>query len=239
MEINWKNKYLKYKSKYTQLKIKYNNQQNQQNQQNYTQEYFDTLKNLYPSCVKKSNESGETTETYGEMEYIGIEKLNHIINPTNQLRYFIDIGSGRGKLPCWFAGIDGIIKSIGIEIVNSRHLDGLELVKNLSKKFLNITNKIELEFGSVQNYNLGQMVSNNPDTLIWISNLCFGEELTNLIFTQILNQMPKGTKICCSKKPVNINDSNTVNKLKINLDILHIQMSWWSNLSDVYVCEII
>ena len=170
---------------------------------------------------------------------MGIEKLNQYVNPTNTIKYFIDIGSGRGKLPCWYAGIPLIIKSIGIEIVLQRHLDGLDLVDKLSKKFPNITEKIELRSGSIEQYNLRELVATSSDTLVWICNLCFGEKLTNKVFIQILNQLSKGTIICCSKKPTLNIDSDTINKLELDEQIQHIQMSWWNNLSDVFVCKIV
>jgi hypothetical protein len=117
-------------------------------------------------------------------------------------------------------------------------LDADKLKSNLSKDFPSQTSKIQLVCGSFQNYNLGELVESNTDTLVWISNLCFGPELTETVFTQILNQMPKGTVICCSRKPSESIDINTINKLKL-ISQIQIQMSWWSNLSDVYVFTII
>ena len=247
----YKLKYLKYKAKYIQLKKQTNAKKNIGGNFNedYLKDYLAMLKNLYPTCVKKPTESsGKTFETYGEMEYVGVEKLcNHI--DTDNLEYFIDIGSGRGKLPCWFANLPNIKKSIGIEIVSQRHLDGIELVSNLSKSFPTITEKILLLEGSFEQYNLGELVSHSPNVLVWISNLCFGEELSDMIFAQILEQLERKTIICCSKKPSNIISDYTLNNdiskndehtKKIFLrEIIQIQMSWWNNLSDVYVCEIV
>ena len=247
--MDWKLKYLKYKTKYINLKTKfeninlyngnnYNNNNDNNNDNSIDINYFNKLKELYTSCVKKSSESKESTQTYGEMEYIGIESLNKQINLENTIKYFLDIGSGRGKLPCWFGGISNIIKSIGIEIVEQRCKDAHNLKSNLAKNFPSQTDKIELICGSFENYNLAQLVESNPDTLVWISNLCFGPELTEQVFTQILNQMPKGTIICCSRKPSETIDSNTTNKFVYKSQI-QIQMSWWDNLSDVFVYTII
>jgi hypothetical protein len=204
---------------------------------NNNADYFNRLKELYPNCVKKSTESNDSTQTYGEMEYDGVLSLNKQINPSNTIKYFLDIGSGRGKLPCWFGGIDGIIKSIGIEIVEQRCLDANELKSNLGKDFPVQIKKVQLVCGSVENYNLGELIESNPNTLVWISNLCFGPELTEKVFTQILNQMPQGTIICCSRKPSDSIDSNTTNKLVYKSQI-QIQMSWWDKLSDVFVYNI-
>ena len=245
--MDWKRKYLKYKNKYLNLKEK--NQNNNLNANINTKtntntnthtnsNYFLKLKELYPNCVKKLSESKESTHTYGEMEYEGVESLNKQINPENTIKYFLDIGSGRGKLPCWFGGIHNIIKSIGIEIIDQRCKDAQNLKSNLAKNYPMQSNKIELICGSFENHNLGQLVQSSPDTLIWISNLCFGPELTETVFTQILNQMPKGTIISCSRKPSEAIDLNTINKLLYKSQI-QIQMSWWDNLSDVYVFKIV
>lgn len=171
------------------------------------------------------------------MEYDGVENLNKQINPDYKIKYFLDIGSGRGKLPCWFGGINGIIKSIGIEIVEQRCLDANKLKSDLAESFPIQTDKIELLCGGFESYDLGELVESNPDTLVWISNLCFGPELTEKVFTQILNQMIKGTIICCSKQPSESIDLNTSNKL-VYRNKIQIQMSWWDNLSDVYVYQI-
>jgi hypothetical protein len=249
--MDWKIKYLKYKTKYLNLKNNYDNMISfggkdyggDLNNISTNTDYFDELKKLYPNCVKNPNESKDSTHTYGEMEYSGVQSLNQQINPSNTIKYFLDIGSGRGKLPCWFGGIDNIVKSIGIEIIEQRYMDADKLKSNLAQKFPMQTSKIQLLHGSFENYNLGELVGSNPDTLVWISNLCFGPELTEKVFTQILNQMPKGSIICCSSQPSNIIDVNTPTKLVYknnnnNNNKIQIQMSWWDNLSDVYVYQL-
>jgi len=239
--MNWKSKYIKYKTKYLELKQKYNQNNpaiNPNPNPNPNQNYFNQLEKYYPSCVKK-NDSKKENETYGEMEYVGITKLfarTSQIQPNTQ--YFIDIGSGRGKLPCWFAGFPSIIKSIGIEIVKQRHIDANELKQKLSGEFPDITKKIIFEEGSVEDFDLGNLTNHSANTLIWMSNLCFEEHLTETIFTQLLTQMEKNTLITCSKKPPITIDSNTTNKLKY-IEQIEIQMSWWNNLSIVHIYQIV
>lgn len=252
--LKYKNKYNKYKTKYLKLKQKYEkqnnvvnidadtntntNSDNDTNSDSNTKDYFDELKKLYPKCVNNGNESKSSTETYGEMEYTGIELLNSKFNSNNRIKYFIDIGSGRGKLICWFAGIPNIIKSIGIEIVEQRYKDSLNL-KNKLSNYPDITKKIELICDDVSKINLNNLVNlNSSDTLIWISNLCFGQELSDKIFTQILNQMDIGCIIICSRKPFIDKDNHSVNNKYLNLlDELKIPMSW-TNLSNVFVFQI-
>jgi len=234
----WKLKYLKYKTKYLNLKNKnlYGGQTN----------YLETLKKLYPNCVKNSAESKDKTHTYGEMEYEGVEVLYDEIKQLNpNIEYFMDIGSGRGKLPCWFAGQENIVKSVGIEIVNERCLDAEKLKSDLAREFPNLTEKINLVCDDFSSCNLDSLVDSNPNTLVWISNLCFGPELTTKLFKQILSQMVHGTIITCSVKPsneslsLNFTDDNMLLKKLEFIKTTKIQMSWWENLSDVHIYKIV
>lgn len=229
---NWKSKYLKYKTKYLNLKNKYLSN-------NLSNNYFKLLEKLYPKCLKNPNESKDRTHTYGEMEYEGVEVLYNEIKQINpNIKYFMDIGSGRGKLPCWFAGHNKIIKSIGIEIVEERCLDAEKLKSDLMREFPFQTEKINLICGDFSSFNLNLLVDSNPDTLIWISNLCFGLDLTAKLFEQILTQMVPNTIITCSVKPSDENMSFEGKKFEF-IKTTKIQMSWWDNLSDVHIYKII
>ena len=201
--------------------------------------YIDTLKSFYPKCIKKLSESNDKTHTYGEMEYDGIEVLyNKVMQINPGIKFFLDIGSGRGKLPCWFAEQEQIVKSIGIEIVEQRCRDAEKLLRDLKENFPKQTNKIELLCGDVSTYNLAQLTSGEPDTLVWISNLCFGDELSLRVFTQIVNQLTTGTIIACSKKPTGQDSTDIMNKIKF-INTIQIQMSWWNKLSDVHIFQIV
>ena len=250
--MDWKAKYIKYKTKY--LILKQTTRQNDiqtAGQEPMILNYFDTLKKkLYPKCVKNPNESNDKTHVYGEMEYEGIEVLwCHVLQINPSIKYFLDIGSGRGKIPCWFAGLEQIVKSIGIEIVEPRFMDGKKLKSQLEENFPDQTKKIDLLLGDVGTYNLGLLTSNSPDTLVWISNLCFGEELANRVFSQVANQLAPGTIVTCSTKPFrhknkildkdNSSLTNTLSKKLKFIKTIKIQMSWWNNLSDVHVYQII
>ena len=128
-----------------------------------------------------------------------------------------------------------ISKSFGIEIVQQRHNDAVNLKKQLSKSFPTITEKIELKCNDISTINLGELTNNSSNCLIWISNLCFGLELANKIFEQILEQMEIGTIIICSKKPEENNiKTNKIFKLVKNLEI---PMSW-NKSSNVYIYQI-
>lgn len=228
----YKIKYNKYKTKYLELKQKIGGFNNNE----LKTEYFNKLKELYPKCILKGNETTKSTETYGEMEYNGIEKINLEFNKNNQIEYFIDIGSGRGKLTCWFAGIPNVIKSYGIEIVQSRYNDAVKLKDQLFKSFPTIAEKIELKCADISKINLRDLTNNSSDCLIWISNLCFDQELSNKIFGQILDQTEIGTMISCSKKPFEKNLKSN-NKYYKFIKELEIKMSWTDN-SKVFIYQV-
>lgn len=200
---NYHNKYLKYKSKYLKLKT-----QIEKNQLGGNELYISELKELYPEClhdhetikdVHKYQEDGYAT-TYGEMDYQAIEQFNNKFNSSGEMKYFIDFGSGRGKLPIFMG--DKVDKSIGIELVTERHNDAIKLKESLSKKFNEITNKVELINGDMFEYlkSVDKSTFNSP-VLIWISNLCFDEKITKQLFDELVTKMPSGSIIGSSKIP--------------------------------------
>jgi hypothetical protein len=220
--MDYKKKYLKYKYKFIQLKNKYN----------LSLPYIDQLKNYYPSYKSdfKNTYYDHTYSnhkiTYGEMEYDGLDTLlNYLSNYS--FNSFIDIGSGRGKLCLYMASIPTIIKSIGIELVKERHDDALELKSKLS----NYPEILKVEFinGDFIEYDFRKL--NLTKVLIWISNLCFDQEITNKIFNKILSELPSKTIIACSK-------SHDFNNPKIKkLDEISVKMTWSKN-SNIYIYEI-
>jgi hypothetical protein len=134
------------------------------------------------------------------MDYPAIEKFNELFNSRGEMKYFIDFGSGRGKLPLFMA--DKVNKSIGIELVTERNEYGIKLKNDLSNEFSSITCKVELIAGDMFEYlnNINKLTFDSP-VLIWISNLCFDEELTTKLFNELVNKMPSGTIIGSSKIP--------------------------------------
>ena len=227
-------KYLKYKDKYLKLK----------HQLGGNDLYITELKKEYPECVhdittlKDANnysKNGYAT-TYGEMDYPAIEKYNDLFNKDENIEYFIDFGSGRGKLPLFMA--DKVkVKSIGIELVTERHDDAIKLKNTLAKKYSEITNKVELINGDMFKYleNVNKGTFKTP-VLIWISNLCFGEEITSRLFNKLIEKMPSGSIIGSSKVPNKIPDGlEPVNFEKDNK--VEVQMSW-SKISNIYIYKI-
>lgn len=236
--MDFKKKYLKYKNKYlNQKKILKGSGENTKLE---SDSYKQTLKELYPKCLHDSSTVRTdklVTETYGEMEYEGIESLCKKLKDEfkeDNFNIFLDIGSGRGKLPLWFASCPDIEHSIGVEIVEERHTYALELKNKLSKEYRKFTEKVDLIHGDINNiFSEIKTKLENKKTLVWISNLCFGETLTQNIFNTILNELNSGTIICCSREPKGIEievRGNTNSGIPIN-------MSWSAN-SNVFIYEI-
>ena len=193
--------------------------------------YINLLKQLYPSCKHDNNSLYETyknyTITYGELEYDGIQSIMEHLN--QNFDNFIDIGSGRGKIPLYVAGNPTISKSLGIEIVTERHNDAVEL-KNKLNIFKKQTDKVILI--NKDFFEVDLLDYSSKPTLVWISNLCFPVELTNNIINKLLTVLISGSIICCSKMyTLNSDKIKEINRLKV-------KMSWDRN-SDIYIYKII
>lgn len=197
-------------------------------------EYLNKLKTLYPFC--KHDNTGEDKSlyaqhkiTYGEMSYEGIELLYQYVltNCFHILPHcFIDIGSGRGKLCLYMAEKSNIEQVVGIELVKSRYDDAIKLKEDL--KTDSYTKKVEFYNSNIFDLSLRKIIGTSP-IFIWFSNLCFESSNTDAIFNKIVDELPLGSIICCSKIPTN--NENCVLK-----NTIVIPMSW-SNNSNVYVYQ--
>jgi tRNA G46 methylase TrmB len=198
--------------------------------------YTSFLREIYPICVKDKNDNYTSPNrdldgykiTYGEMTYEGMDELYNYLYVTSKIQlpqYFLDVGSGRGKLCLFLAAKEQIVKSIGIELVKERHDDAIVLKNTLSEKgFLLFTNKTVLLNNDFFKVTLPNKLFIEPFTyLVWISNLCFDSEHTDNIFIKLINELPINSIICCSKP---YNGDN------LNLELIGsipIEMSWNNN----------
>jgi len=234
--MNYHNKYLKYKEKYLNLKKMLGGDFSDDVIKDLSDkelvylpdDYFKQLKELYPTCKYDSVELKESYKdhniTYGELEYDGIQNIiNHLDKKFNN---FIDLGSGRGMLPLYLAGHPEILKSLGVELVKERHDDALQLKKKLSN-FSDQTKKVEFINDDFFNVDLSKYT--NGLTLVWINNLMFNNELNNNLFNKLLNILPSGSIIACSKQC--LLKSNDIT----NMDNLSVKMNWNKNNVDVFL----
>lgn len=133
--------------------------------------------------------------TYGEITLKGIEQLIQIFQKNQPIQsypekqqVFYDLGSGIGKIVMMVASLVPGIKSKGIELVKERHEKAMiayHALKNKSKA------NIELICGSFFNHNINA-------AWIFISNLCFPDEINKKLTTYLEKQLQPNTLIACS-----------------------------------------
>jgi len=211
---------------------------------------------LYPVCKFDGNENraqnsekyAEHKITYGEMEYEGIDKLYAFAkNVRPNIDTFIDIGSGRGKLCMYMAAKPQISRCLGIELVECRHNDAMQLKQQLNSEY---ADKVEFINSNIFDIDFAKYHFSQERIFIWFSNLCFDQTTTNSIFEKIKQELPVGTVIACSKtlcidnaqsneKNDNFSESidDTVDGFRL-LSTVSIPMSW-SKDSNVYVYTIV
>lgn len=206
----------------------------QTTRKSYNSNYLSHLHNLYPEIVKDTSEEREMFKekykehktTYGEMEYEGLEKLFRYISKFDpRINSFIDVGSGRGKLVLYMAGKKNIKKSIGIELVDKRHENALQLLDQLNM-FPNFTNKVTLLNKDVLEISFKEYLPTEGLVFVWFSNLCFDQEITDSIFEKMREELPKGSIICCSQCP-NTKDLDNIPSMKI-------PMTWSVSTVSIY-----
>jgi len=206
----------------------------------YKQKYMKDLIHNYPSCKFDEagfdkSQYGEHKITYGEMEYEGIKKLYKIVSSYKKINYFMDIGSGRGKLCFFMSSFHNILKVLGIELVKERYEDALLLRDKLNDK---IVKKIDFINGNVLDINLYEKLRFDAPNerldasiFVWMSNLCFEHETTLRILNKLQDELPYGTIICLSKEPPSL--PSKIKKIKNT----KIEMSWCKD-SSVTIYEI-
>lgn len=193
--------------------------------------YVNQLKKLYPLC--KHDDKSQTCEqynghdiVYGEMTYEGIETLYTSVSKYAIPEYFLDVGSGRGKLCLFMASKPNIVKSIGIELVTSRVDDAEKLKKSLIRS--KFAKKCEFINANIFDVSISDKI--NRPAFVWFSNLCFDPSLTERIYLKLVDELPIGSIICSSKIP-----ENTPVKLK-SLGSMQVGMSW-NESSNVYMYQ--
>jgi len=161
------------------------------------------IKRVYKGMDGYSDEiHHQYATTYGEMTLKGIELLVKLFEKTQPIRTypinqqtFYDLGSGLGKNVMMVASLVPGIKSKGIELVKERHNKAMIAYNALKNK-----SKINIEFmcGSFFDYNVSDAA------WIFISNLCFTDEINKKLTEQLENQVKQNTLIACSVElPVN------------------------------------
>jgi hypothetical protein len=211
--IDYRLKYIKYKKKYLELL-------NQKGGGEINNEYIEKLKRIYnkPEFLNDGLDYGNNHITYGEITYEGIEevikKMKEIVD-VNKYKNFVDIGSGNGKYPLYMAGLNNIKKSIGIEIVKIRHKKAEELKETLKEE--KEIEKVKFINDDFRKVNL-KTETNGEISIVFISNLCFNEEMNEELYKKLIDELPTESIIISSKKANIIKDKKTIEII--------CQMSW-------------
>jgi len=149
--------------------------------------------------IKKQNKTQYNT-TYGEMEIKGIDTLyNHLITKYNyNPNCFMDLGSGKGAVCIHMAKQPAIEHVLGIELVDERHEEAVTLRDTLNEKD---AKKVDLILSDIFKVSLKKYKPMN--VFIWISSLCFPQEVVNNIFKKLKRELRPGTIVCSSKTITN------------------------------------
>lgn len=131
------------------------------------------------------------SDIYGELTASGLYTLLNSVETNHKI--FYDLGSGDGN-NIFRAVINyNLVKSIGVELSIDRYNFSVNTLNQMND-IDNIKNKIEMIYGDI----LQQNISNA--NIIYISNLCFPEEVNINLGKMILEQVTPGTIIFCSKQ---------------------------------------
>ena len=165
--------------------------------------------------------------TYGEITQEGIEKLINEYNKKpittydKNRRTFYDLGSGIGKNVIVVASLVPEIKSRGIEIVQERHDLAIDAHKTLKPKSLK--DRVEFICCSFMDTKL------DDAAWIYLSNLCFSEQLNKQISAKLNKEIGINTMIACSKEL-------NLPKKDYSVERLNIPMTWDNNsMSYLYI----
>ncbi len=216
--MNYQQKYIKYKQKFLFLQEQIAGGIN----------YVKKLKELYNS-VKFDVSLSQTYKyntLYGEMDYAGISKINQIYK---DIQHFVDIGSGRGKLCLYMAHNINIKSSIGIEIVEERHKDAIELKQELTTEFSTYTDKVEFIKADIFEVSIKDRLKGK--TLVWFSNIAFEQEQSDNVIIKLIGELPKKSIIICNRQ-------FSINHEQLNLLQEIVVVQSWNSESTVYSYQI-
>lgn len=133
--------------------------------------------------------------TYGELTLEGVKSILNYLNKFKKIKnyYFYDLGSGGGNVIKYFFELTNKLNMFntytGIEFSETRHNNALKL---LIEHFDN--NKIKFINGDILENKY------NKKCIIYISNLCFSENLNKKISKKLDKELKNGSMIFSSKK---------------------------------------
>ena len=173
--------------------------------------------------------------TYGEVAEQGMKVLSEKFlfhgpldkYPENQ-RTFYDLGCGIGRLNLGMAILHPEIKSKGVEIVSDRVRQAHHAIERLKVK--QITQRIQIAHGSFldPSFNFGDAC------WIFISNLCYDEDVQKSISAKLEAECKNNCIIICSRE-LPLSEKSPLKKIEVGLNV---SMSW-SNTSTCMIYRVV
>lgn len=180
-------------------------------------------KNVTDEDKKKFEEKGYAI-TYGELTLEGLKEIMKNVDSTEKDRdkvfkdkVFVDLGSGNGNIVInAIKEHPNLYKSIGIEFSKSRHETA---ENNLKKEKATIKKKVKF----LNNDILDDGFDYSDFDIIYISNLCFSDEINGKLSEKINKECNPGTHIFCSRPLLGLGLSNIPNPV-----IFQVPQTWTS-----------
>jgi len=164
---------------------------------------------------KKFEEKGYAI-TYGELTLEGLKIIMNKVN-SKKGKVFVDLGSGNGNIVInAIKEHPNLYKSIGIEFSKSRHETA---ENNLKKEKATIKKKVKF----LNNDILDDGFDYSDFDIIYISNLCFSDEINGKLSEKINKECNPGTHIFCSRPLLGLGLSNIPNPV-----IFQVPQTWTS-----------
>jgi hypothetical protein len=173
--------------------------------------------------------------TYGEVAEQGMKVLSEKFlfhgpldkYPENQ-RTFYDLGCGIGRLNLGMAILHPEIKSKGVEIVSDRVRQAHHAIERLKVK--QITQRIQITHGSFldASFNFGDAC------WIFISNLCYDEDIQKGICNKLEAECKNNCIIICSRE-LPLSEKSPLKKIEYGVNV----PMTWSNTSMCVIYRII
>jgi len=170
---------------------------------------------------------GEHAITYGELKDESLPILYEIFsryaplsNIVGSYRNFYDLGSGVGKVVLGLSALNSSLKGIGIEVVSERVQQANTALQRVRDSSL----KQRIEFLCLSF--LDDSIHYGKACWLFISNLCFTEDVKQKLTEKLERELNAGAIIVCSKE--------LHSDKFIQVNYITLPMSW-SDESKVYV----
>lgn len=173
------------------------------------------------------NINGEHSITYGELKDESLPILYEVFtryaplsNIVGSYKNFYDLGSGIGKVVLGLTALNSSLKGIGIEVVSERVQQAntaLQRVRDTS-----IRQRVEFVCLSF----LDDSINYSNACWIFISNLCFTEDVKQNLVEKLERELGRGVIVVCTKE-LNSDKFEQLNHITLPMS--------WSDESKVYV----